>query len=214
MPLIPTEGARLRRALLSAALSEWERGVECRRDATRISRYFRDCGWQWHLDQHAGGAFDEDLRRASPHLEYCGLFVAFCGLHLGHHLEPERCVPVRLRPGIAELVLPSTFRAQSARHWARAGVAAPPPLEPGEAALHPGDIITLRTRSRAPRPYGDHFAIVHHAAGDTVHTVEANAVGPLGPDKEMGRGVIRGKRPLRDVRRIYRLRPEHIEEVC
>lgn len=211
MPLIPTDGTRLRRALLSAALAEWRRGVECRRDPERIARYFSACGWQWHLDQHAGGVFDEDIRRATPHLEYCGLFVGWCGLQVGHHLHDGRCVPVRLKSAIAELVLPSTYRAQSADHWARAGVARPAPVDAGD--VQPGDIITLRTRAQGAKAYGDHVAIVEHCAGRLVHTVEANAAGMLGPDKRAGRGVVRRPRLLSDVRGVLRLSSEHFEHV-
>lgn len=208
MPVIPTEGARLRRALLAAALAEWGRGVECRRDAGRVSLYFSECGWKWHLDQHAGGVFDEDVRRTTPHLEYCGLFVGWCGLQVGNHLEDGRCVPVRLKPAIAELVLPSTYRAKSAAHWKRAGVAMPDPVDAGE--LQPGDIITVKTR--AGKTYGDHFAIVNHTAGPLIHTVEGNATGLIGPDETPGRGVVRNTRHRSLVRRVYRLRPEHFEE--
>lgn len=211
MPLIPTKGARLRRALLAAALAEWRRGVECRRDADHISNYFNECGWQWHLDQHSGGLFDEDIRQATPHLEYCGLFVGWCGLQVGIHLEPGRGMPVRLKPSIANIVLPSTYRAQSAAHWERAGVAMPAAVDAG--ALQPGDIVTLRTRAEGAKAYGDHFAIVASVAGRLVHTVEANAAGMLGPDKRAGRGVVRRPRLLSDVRRVLRLRSEHFERV-
>ncbi|RDV36727.1 hypothetical protein DV096_16695 [Bradymonadaceae bacterium TMQ3] len=211
MPLIPTEGAQLRRALLAAALEEWRGGIECRRDADRISRYFSACGWQRHLDQHSGGVFDEDIRRATPHLEYCGLFVGWCGLQVGNYLHAIRCVPVRLKPAIAEFVLPSTYRAQSAAHWARAGLAMPAPVGAGD--LQPGDIITLRTRAEGAKAYGDHVAIVEYGAGSLVHTVEANASGMLGPDKRPGRGVVRRRRLRSDVRGGLRLSSEHFEHV-
>lgn len=194
----------LREAMLACAISEWERVVDCRKDADRITQYFRDCGWQWHLDEHSGGVFDEDVRRKTPHLEYCGIFLGWCGLYLGLHMPGGQCLPVALREPIAYYVLPSTARAASHAKWSQAGSLAPERVHPED--VRRGDIVTMHT-SRG-LPYGDHYAIVVERKGDMIETIEANASGTLG-DGSSGRGVVRRHRELVRVRRVYRLEDRH-----
>lgn len=195
-----------REALVLRALREWESVVECRRNADRIALYFREVDWQWHLDEHSGGTYSEDVRRGTPHLEYCGIFVGWCGLYLGNHLREGRCLPYRLRPAIAEYVLPSTARAASHAKWAQARTLAPARVEPSEAQR--GDVVTVVTGRG--QSIGDHYAIVVGRSGEELETVEANASGTLG-DGAQGRGVVRRTRALADVRRVYRLEGRHFE---
>lgn len=193
-----------REALVRAALREWESVVECRAQADRIAQYFRDCGWQWHLDDHAGGTYDEDVRRRTPHLEYCGIFVGWCGIYAGTYGWPGVCAPVGLRHAIAEYVLPSTYRASNRAKWVQARTLPPEPVPPEQ--VQRGDIVTVET-SRGLY-YGDHYAIVVSREGDVLETVEANASGTLG-DGSHGRGVVRRTREIADVRRVYRLEARH-----
>lgn len=201
-------GKQLRLAVLDAALSEHDRGVRSTGDEGRISAYFHACGWQWALNEAAGGRYSEEARQRRPDLlNWCGLFPAWCGLQVGQHLQDGQCVPVRLRHGVASRVLPSTYRVQSPDRWADAGIA-PPPQVPHDEIL-PGDIVTVVTGDG--KSYGDHFAIVESAGRDELATVEGNATGDLG-DGSRGRGVVRRSRPIADVRRVYRLTRKHFEE--
>ena len=202
-------GEQLRRALLFVALDEHETTVRSQGEEDRITEYFHRCGWQWALNETAGGRYSEEARRRRPDLlNWCGLFPAWCGLHVGLYLEPGQCVPVRLRHGVAQRVLPSTYRAQSPDKWADAGIA--PPAQVPHDEIAPGDIVTVVTGSG--KPYGDHFAIVVDVSRDGawIDTVEGNATGELG-DGEVGRGVVTKVRSLADVVRVYRFDERHFE---
>ena len=200
-------GEQLRRAWLFVALDEHQKIVRSQGEEDRITEYFHRCGWQWALNEAAGGRYSEEARRRRPDLlNWCGLFPAWCGLHVGLYLEPGQCVPVRLRHGVAQRVLPSTYRAQSPDKWADAGIA--PPAQVPHDEIAPGDIITVVTGSG--KPYGDHFAIVVDGEAESLLTVEGNATGELG-DGSSGRGVIQRRRPIADVRRVYRLTEKHFE---
>lgn len=199
-------GAELREALVRTALHVWSHGVEVGKDDATITHMFASVGWQWHLDQESGGRFDERVRKQTPHLEYCGIFVGYCGLLLGHRVVEDQCLPVKLWPKIAKFVLPSTYRADTPSYWERAEVPEPDPVSADE--IQRGDVITVVTGGR--KEYGDHYAIVVEREGDVLHTVEANAYGELGGERAgEGRGVVRRTRQLKDVRRVYRLDDRH-----
>lgn len=200
-------GAELRESLVQQALHVWASGVDARKDADTITHMFASVGWQWHLDQESGGRYDEDVRRRTPHLEYCGIFVGYCGQLVGHRLADDQCLPVTLRHGIAKYVLPSTYRADTPSYWQQAGAPEPRPVSADD--IQRGDIVTVVTG--AHKRYGDHYAIVVERDGDILHTVEGNAHGELGGEYEgtQGRGVVRTERALADVRRVYRLDERH-----
>lgn len=199
---------QLRRALLQVALAEHDRPVRSVGDEDRITRYFHETGWQWALNEASGGRYSEEARnRRGDLLNWCGLFVGWCGLHVGNYLERTMCVPVRLRPHVAQYPLASTWRATDVDQWEQSDIEPPPQVPHDEIA--PGDIVAVVTGER--KPYGDHFAIVESVTDAGLETVEGNAFGELG-DGEDGRGVVRNVRGLEDVRRVYRLEEMHFEE--
>lgn len=204
-------GQQLREAILDAMLAEWERPVVVGEDDDRITRYFREIGWGWAIDEHCpGDTYDESIRQSTDApLDWCGLGIAWVGVHrLGHHLEEGQCVPVRLHREVANTVLPSTYRKDKRGPMEFWDDIEPDPPDPvGVDEIRPGDIITVET-SRG-LPYGDHFAVVEEPC-DVIVTVECNGYGQLG-DGEDGRGVVRRTRDYGDVRRVYRLDERHFE---
>ncbi|MFN3200028.1 MAG: hypothetical protein ACE366_16650 [Bradymonadia bacterium] len=81
--------------------------------------------------------------------------------------------------------------------------------------MRAGDILVMGNRKRKRRPSrwpGAHIAIVDHIEGDSVHTVEGNAIGVF-PDSTQGEGVVRCVRPMRytpgltDYYAMYAYRP-------
>lgn len=205
-------GQQLRLAWLRACIAEYERPVRSVGDEARISEYFRGIRWQWALDQYSGGVYSEVVRQATSHaLEWCGIGPAWVGVHtIGHHLEDGVCLPVRLRPGIAEVLLPSTRRITERARWDDKRVALPM-LEPIDIrAMEPGDLATVQTRSQTPFVGGDHWVVVEDVISPIVSTIEFNAKGRLG-DGTQGRGVVHRTRPLSSIRRVYRFTEEHFD---
>ena len=200
----------MREALLKACLAEHERTIRSVGSEDRITEYFRGIGWGWAIDEHCpGGVYDDQIRRnggRSVPLNWCGIGPGFVGTRLlGDHLIDGQCVDVRLKPGIATSVMPSTMRLEDLRRWEQAGVA-----PPGAAAMPQRcDIITVET-SGVRGLAGDHYAVVVDVDGETIHTVEFNATGELG-DGTRGRGVVRRTRPVSKVRQICRLETIHFE---
>ena len=204
-------GKELRRALLKSVATEWHRPVHSRDDADRVTEYFRGIGWGWAIDEHCpGDTYDESIRQSTDApLDWCGIGPAWCAVHrVGFHLEAGQCVPVRLRPAIAQHVLPSTYRANSPEHWSR--TEADPPAQVAPEDIEPGDLVTVITRGG--KSYGDHFVVARRSPKDgELPTYEFNAYGELG-DGRTGRGVVGKTRDLDDVRRVYRLDERHFEK--
>ena len=200
----------LREALLSACLTEHQLTVKSIGDERRITEYFHGIGWTWAVKENfPDGIYDDEIRRRggrSAPLNWCGMGIGFVGVHLvGNHIVGGQCIDVRLKPGIARHVLPSTMRLQDLRRWEQAGVRPPEKVQ----APQRGDIITVYTTG-VRGDAGDHYAVVVEVEGDTLHTVEFNATGELG-DGTRGRGVVRRTRRVQDVRQICRLEDIHFE---
>lgn len=197
-------------------LRDWiERAVagasspETRRWAARIESYIRASGATW------GRILDK--RSGPPHYRtsdaWCGFFAGF-GFARAHTVEGAP--PFRLDPRINEYVMPSTLRINSRPHWLRAGyinALRGDVIEPAD--IKRGDIVTIETNRLTPRDYGDHFVVALSAptADGFFDTIEGNASGvkPSGPDSRQG--VVKNRRALSRVRRVYRLQPAHFVEV-
>jgi hypothetical protein len=196
---------QLRQAMLVMARREWHRPVKSVGNEARITEYWDACGWGRWLRASPGCENGYKLQRGSG-VDYCGIFLGFCGLKVGEALEDGQCVPVRLRYGVANNVLPSTFRVTEEAKWKAAGL---PVIEPlATRAVMPGDIITVATGRG--KHYGDHFAIVDEVVAGAVTTIEGNTTGLLG-NQQNGHGVIFRTRPFSGIRRVYRLGLEHFE---
>ena len=208
-------GEQLRAAFLAAVEAEWKRTVRSVGDEERISRYFRETGWGWALNEGGmQGVYDDVIRRQTgrggPH-NYCGIGLAWCGVaRLGHHIEEGLCLPVRLRMDIAVSIMPSTARIYWMDWWENIPVDPMEQIAPGE--IQPGDIVTVKTGPRWER--GDHFVMSYHEPVDGIlPTYEFNASGELGDGSE-GRGVVRRTRKMKDVAIVYRPDVQHFEEVA
>jgi len=221
------EMAQLREAALSVLLDEWtadikdplsiwiDRAVagdpapETRRWAARIEGYIREAGRVWSriLNSRTGPPF----YRTSD--AWCGFFAAY-GYATAH--KRPGAPQFKLNPKISEIVLPSTYRIASRTHWTRAGFLVPLnglAIKPQD--IQRGDIVTIQTRHTDAKGYGDHYVVALTGVDDTGHfdTVEGNAEGvkPSGPDSRQG--VVKCRRPISRVRRVYRLEPRHFVQV-
>lgn len=198
----------LRLAFLEIARREWKTPIRSYHDQDRITQYWDACGWgRWLRNQP--GCKNGYVRQQGSGVDYCGIFLGFCGLHVGEALENGVCLPVRLRPAIASVILASTQRITERGRWADPRVAMSP-IEPVHVrSVSPGDIITVATSGRFVG--GDHYAIVEDVQPGFVTTIEGNASGQLG-DGTTGHGVIFRTRPLDSIRRVYRFTEEHFEQ--
>lgn len=206
--------AQLRAAWLAAVEAEWRRTVRSVGDEERITRYFRETGWGWAIDQHCpDGVYSDEVRRnlglAGP-LNWCGIGLGWVGAHrLGEYIEEGQCLPVRLRMDIAVSVMPSTSRIYWMDWWAEIPVEPMERVDPSE--IQPGDIVTVKTGPRKDR--GDHYVMaLDEPANGLLPTYEFNATGTLGDGSE-GRGVVRRTRKMEDVAVVYRPDEQHFEEV-
>lgn len=220
----------IRNAWIDAALAEHARTVDAttRKGEDIITDYFDRIGWRWAIAKAGGDRFTEGRRRSnSGLLEYCGIFWAAVGMDVGRHMpEPEilnsflgwflvsigrvNLPPyknLQIHPGVANYVLPSTYRIEHSGHWKDAGDV-PEADRVTVQEMERGDLIIVATSGR--KSYGDHFAGVVSVDRDrqTVETVEANAGGVLGDGSE-GRGVVRRTRKFDEIRRIRRFDERH-----
>ena len=219
----------IRNAWIDAALAEHSRHVDAtiRSGEDIITEYFERIGWRWAIEKAGGTRYTEALRRANPGLlDYCGIFWGTVGLRVGEHmpkieapknvigrfvlermgLDLEPYKDLQILRGVANRVLPSTYRIEHAGHWEET-----PQAE--RITVHEmdrGDLIIVATSGR--NSYGDHFAGVVEVDHDRqiVKTVEANASGILG-DGRHGRGVVTRERSFDSIRRIRRFDGRHFE---
>lgn len=182
---------------------------DTRRWAARIEQYIRTSGRVWAriLDRRPGPPF----YRVSD--AWCGFFANF-GLATAHTIPGAP--PFKLDPRISELLMPSTSRMSSRLKWLQAGYIKPlrgDVIKPAD--IKRGDVVTIQTRRTDSKAYGDHFvtALGPPDADGFFDTIEGNAEGrkPTGPDSRQG--VVKCRRPLSRVRRVYRFAPEHFVEV-
>lgn len=211
-------------AIRLAALAYWNQEIQDRTGSIVIRNFYRRAGWHWI----------ESYKNGRDH--WCGIFAGICTLSIGDHIKPDQCVPVVIDPDIAHYVTPSTSRLNNPRKWAQATDTPPRKFEfngergsvsgnvsrrmldydfsidPGfcELALIPGAIATVT--SRGLDTYGGHIVIVDsYDGGQTFKTIEGNAFGYL-PNGTWSEGVIRRDRDINELRRVYHLSPEHVEE--
>lgn len=170
--------------------------------AARIEAYFASAGPSWAA-RHQARPGRVKYRPASD--AWCGMFVAY-GL-----ANPDG-VNARLHPRLAELVLPSTYRLNTASFWARAGFKRP--RSRAATDVQRGDILTVTTRKVNPKPYGDHIVLALGPAGTDglIPTIEGNASGNKPTGTWDRQGVVIRTRSVDSVKRVYRLGPEHFTE--
>jgi hypothetical protein len=201
MPMTIT-GEKIRLAMLEVARQEWQAIVRSVEEAQRVTRYWDDCGWGSWLREQPGQSAGY-VRRQGSGVDWCGIFLAWCGLNVSKGFAGE-CLPIALHQGIATVILPSTRRITEQERWNDRRVSGLPRLMPlhdvGQVA--PGDLITVATTGRFAG--GDHWCIVDEVLPGMVMTIEGNASGLLGNNRQ-GHGVIIRSRPLSSVRRVYRL---------
>lgn len=198
---------QLRDAIVDVAENEWRHRVRDFADDQEatphlIQRYFEEPGWSWFLDQYSDGTYTEQWKQHG-YQEWCGLFVAFCGLRLGDQLDDSACVDARLRDDVAAEVLPSTKRLASPKQWCDG---CPEFDRPGKMKLRRGDVITVGDGAD-----GSHICLVreHRQPHNTfVQTVEGNAYGQLGSGT-WGEGVVKRKRNFGEIKQTYRFTRAH-----
>ncbi len=160
--------------------------------------------------QAAGPVWASRLNKRKGIVKYRPKSDAWCGMFVGSGFADPHGSPFRVHPKISELVFPSTYRLNSGAFWKRAGFPKLKSLRPTD--VQRGDVLTVRTRRTDPRAYGDHIVLALGPAGPDgeIPTIEGNAQGnkPTGPWNRQG--VVIRTRPVEDVRRVYRLGPEHL----
>lgn len=150
-----------------------------------ITEIFDACGWgNWLRGPH-GGCPNGYTRPPDP--DWCGLFVAYCGLQAG------------LDPKLVKSVLPSTYRLHNPKTWSRAGYAKPERPE----ELAPGDVVVVGNA----KPWGTHIVLVAEVGEDSFVTFEGNARGLL-RDGTTGKGVVKRTRNLSEAVHVYRIPDE------
>lgn len=193
-------------AIRQAAEELWKAYIEDFDDSLEILRMFHAIGWNWI---HA--------YKNSEKFAWCGVFAGVCCLNARYFLEEGLCANTTVDFDIARVVMPSTVRLDSLRKWQQATAHGPIrflPEDVGPDALIPGAIVTI-----AARNYGDyrdtiggHIVIVDsYEGGDTFTTIEGNAHGTFPDEGLKGEGVVKRTRNTSDIRRVYHLRPEHLE---
>jgi hypothetical protein len=180
-----------------------ESAPDTTRWAKRIEDYMRASGPHWAsvLQARAG------VIRWRKNDHWCGFFANWGFVRA--HLQP--CTPqYRLHPQISHIIMPSTYRISSADVWRRAGLPRLNGLLIPAHDIQRGDVVTIETNSRDPKPYGDHFVVaLSGVINGKFRAVEGNASGrkPTGPDTRQG--VVLNERDVSRVRRVYRFQPQH-----
>lgn len=157
--------------------------------------------------------------------EWCGAGAAYCW-RVGAQLDPEvaniywastyrlncyghRAVAfgslaeLRLRrriDGAGRQVLRIALERDSAKRLRPTAATLDQVLAWGPRA---GDILTIDTTGLPKWRIGHHICLVDRLEGEVIHTYEANATG-TGPDGTVYQGFVRGERPLRQWRRLFR----------
>lgn len=177
----------VRYAWADASIALWASVI--REEAGDHLDLLRENGWSWAID------VDED---------YCGHTHAVAGRHIGDHLHPSMCVDVELRPDIRRRTVPSTIRLAGK---GPKGSAPEPDFEhPAPRHIDKGDLVTV-----GDGPWGSHIvmAISKPNRKGRFETIEGNSTGKRG-DSTIGRGVVRKYRSTQDVKRVHRIKREHI----
>lgn len=203
--------SQIRSALVAAAHHQWSQGVVDFQEGEQptphlIQCYFEETEWSWFLDKHSDGTYTEKWR-AHSFQEWCGLFIAYCGLQVGRYLQNDQCAGVQLDKQIVKKVMPSTERLASPTRWYSD---CPPFAHPGKMKLHKGDVITV-----GDGRHGSHICLVREnrqAGKQLVKTYEGNAYGELGTG-ERGEGVIRRTRKFDEIKQMCRFTRDHFVEV-
>lgn len=170
---------------LERAEAEWAKGVQeppKGEGQLDIQKYINE-GLTWkganYRDQYKSMPYQRDS------FAWCGAFAAWCY--------------IKLKKDIRRKILPSCSRLSS--NWGRGG------RNRTGAPIQAGDILTVWTTQKGDErnSYGQHIVL---ACGDAdengmIKTIEGNAKGN-GINGEYYEGVIKRKRSLDDVARVYR----------
>lgn len=214
------------RGVIAAANYELGLSVRSVGSEDRITEYFDAANWRWALNEAGVERYSEAARRRRPSiLNWCGIGAAWIYRQAPLFMEPMECghEKPRIKQGIVDHVLPSTWRLKTADNWISAGAPPARPLKPER--IRAGDIVTVVTGSG--KRYGDHIVIALDSPRDGLFpAVESNASG-LGEPFDNGnpwdglvvgdnphRGFVRRLRSVDDVRRVYRLKlDDHFSDV-
>lgn len=195
----------LRRALVRSAQALWRTNVQDLADGEvnhKITAIFDDNQWGAWLRERCPEGYTRP-----PDPDYCGHTVAYVARRVGEHLDPLQCLPVMIDPKIAHQIFPSTYRLSRKDRWAEIGHDAPGYVAPERVA--PGDIVVVGKR----KAYGDHITLcIYPLERGEFMTIEGNATGEF-PDGTRGKGVVRRRRKVSEITRVYRLSASYFIEV-
>lgn len=176
--------------ILAVAEAEWTATIrDDNEGAIRIDQYIRgDWGLNWGSAQVRH--LDKPLEYVPGSFSWCGAFVAFC-----------YGMAASLRPQVRKKILPSCSRLWS--NWgstARLCSAGNQMLYP-----EPGDIITINNNDTPSTSWGQHIVLCETVIPEEGQflTFEGNGWGTLG-DGLRGEGVVKNRRELSSIARIYR----------
>jgi hypothetical protein len=201
-------------AALRAMEALWKEGIRDTQDEEpgdiwRITQLYRAIGWQWYLDEYGvNGEYVEHNEEKEHTMKWCGVGIA------NAYLSAHRFMPFTERrlliPAVASIVMPSTFRIQDAKSYAKASKEAkriiPMMDQIDPRHMRPGDIVTTGHKS-----YGTHFRMCAEPPALITkkwRSIEANGTGEF-PDGTRGEGVVRNTVRLDEVRRVYRVGYAH-----
>jgi hypothetical protein len=195
--------------MVRAAQALWRTNIQDIADGEvnhDITMLFDENGWDhWLRDEDKGGCPDGYTRPPDP--DYCGHTVAWFARHVGDHLDDRMSAAVMVDPELARTVFPSTYRLSRREKWEDCGHTRPAYVAPERVA--PGDIVVVGD----DKSYGDHITLcIYPLRGGKFATIEGNATGQL-PDGTQGKGVIKRKRTIHEITRIYRLDNSHFIDV-
>jgi hypothetical protein len=163
------------RAAVRAGNTLWrEQLLDIPENYDRLAELHREAHVGWALDD---GEYEEDEDY------WCGVYAAWCYVHVGRHLLDNACVDLTLREDVARYMFASPERLLGlvTYSWADLDLPGPTEIDPDDART--GDIGLVVTSRSAPsaRPHGNHVTLIADAntEGDTLATLEGNAGGVL-----------------------------------
>lgn len=163
------------RAAVRAGNTLWrEQLLDTPDNEDRLARLHEEAHIGWALD---GGEYDESTDY------WCGVFAAWCYVHVGAHLLDNACVDLTLAEGAAKYMFASPDRlvGRGTRTWADIGLPEPTEVDPSDARTGDIGLVLTPRSSRDERPHGNHVTIIadSNTEGDTLRTLEGNASGLL-----------------------------------
>lgn len=196
---------QLGRSAVRAGNTLWREGLL---DTPKNRRRLADL----HRDAHIGWALTDGsyIEREDY---WCGVFAAWCYVHVGAHLRDGFSADLTLKEDVAKYMFASPERlvGRGTRSWSDLELPEPAEVDPSDART--GDIglvLTSRT-SRSERPHGNHVVLIADSTseGNTLKTLEGNASGILYGGEKTPQGVeavVHNSRSRQDF--VHILRPQ------